>query len=252
MGLFLRVLRHLLPDSIAWRLREDGDRPIERFFTGLAEGPGAARTFADQAYLDLYPETTRELDLHEREFGLPGTGTESERRAAVTAAWLATGGQSPAYIQGVLRAAGFDVYVHDWWSSGPPYVARDPRDYTDSVLVGTVQCGEPLALCGEELAQCNNFLQNDPNYLVNQTLSRRPPPPIPEDPDRWRKFMYVGGATFPGTATIPAARRAAFEDLLLQMRPLDLWIVLLIDFEGGGDPGFFFTDLSGEINPTAF
>jgi hypothetical protein len=242
----------LLPDSIAWRLREDGDRPIERFFTGLAEGPGAARTFADEAYLDLYPEHTRELEKHEREFGLRGSGTVPERRAALTAAWIATGGQSPAYIQGVLRAAGFDVYVHEWWSSGPPYVARDPHDYTVSALIGTVQCGSAQAQCGVPSAVCNRHLRNEPNYLVNQTLSRRPPPPIPDNADNWRKFMYVGGETFPAHATVPTARRAEFEDLLLQLRPLDLWIVLLIDWEGSGDAWSFGTHSSGEINPTFF
>jgi hypothetical protein len=155
-------------------------------------------------------------------------------------------------VQGVLQAAGFDVYVHDWWSSALPYVARDPRDYTSSALIGTVQCGEPSAQCGEPQALCNAFLQNEPNYIVNQTLSRRPPPPIPEEPEHWRRFMYVGAETFPALATVPEARRREFEELLLKMRPLDLWIVLLIEFEGSGDPGYFFTDLSGELNPTAF
>jgi hypothetical protein len=252
MSLFFRVIRHLLPDAIAWRLREAGTRFIDRFFEGLADAFASARTFSDEAYLDLFPESARTpaLLLHEHEHGLLQASDESARRANIAAAWSATGGQSPSNLQAVVQAAGFDLYIHEWWASGPPWVARDPRDHTTHALVGTTQCGEPLALCGESQARCNNFLQNNPGYLVNETLARRAPPPVPADPAMWPYFIYWGAETFPNRAEVPANRRAELEALLLQLCPMD-WLVLLVDYigEGGGGGAYVLMDpSSGEVS----
>lgn len=222
---FFRMLQHLLPSAIAWRTF--AGKRLTQLIEGLSGAQRDAVAFVDDVYDDLDPQRTRELAKWERQKGLAGTGTEAERRLALEAAWAATGGQSPSYLQGVMQAAGFDVYVHEWWSSGPgPYVARDPRDYTELALIGgTVQCGEPLARCGEPSAQCNRFLANDVGYLVNKNLTNVAPPPIPNDPLLWRYFLYWGGPTFPERAPITAARRAEFEALLLKICPAEQWLV---------------------------
>ena len=225
---FFRIFEHLLPNAEAWRLRA-GTR-IREFFQGLTRAPSDARDFVDLVHEDLYPSSTRFLEEWESQFALDGAGTDSERRTALAAAWQATGGQSPRYLQDVLQAAGFDVYVHDWWSSGPsPCVPRDPRDYTQQPLIGTVQCGEPLAQCGEPDALCNNFLANDPKYLVNLDLTRRAPPPVPNDTSKWPFFVYVGGETFGEIVILTDERRAALERLLLRIFPAHVWIVTLVD-----------------------
>lgn len=256
MGMF-HTLRHLLPDARAWRLREDsfvwkigdghkigddglyiggrsGGAWLSRFFLGLGGFLDPVRAHFDGIYSDLDPATTTKLAEWSEQFGEQDGGTTAEQRASLTAAWLATGGQSPSYIQSVLRAAGFDVYIHDWWSSGPPYVARDPRDYTDEPLIGTVQCSDlstqPQCSNLGSQPQCNAFLANDTHYIVNKDLTRRAPPPVPDEPAAWPHFIYVGGETFPAHAEIPIARRAAFERRLLRLRPLHKWIVTLIDY----------------------
>jgi hypothetical protein len=255
-SLFLRIFSHLLPRGQTFSLTID--RYLRKFFLGLSEQPALTKTFIDEVYLDLFPETTRELNEWERQFGLPLTNTEDiaaveTGRLLLAAEWKATGGQSPSYLQGVLQAAGFDVYIHEWWSSGPPYVARDPRDYTDQPLIGTWQCtgfdggGLPLPtqpqctgydlVSGTPLAtqpQCNRWLANEVHYLVNLDLTRRAPPPIPDDPTKFPYFMYVGGETFGTNATVDITRRAEFERLLLKLRPTHNWIVTLIDYEAVG------------------
>jgi hypothetical protein len=242
-SLFLRILKHLAPTGAAWTLTVE--KTLRRFFTGLSEQPQLTKDYIDLVYLDLFPETTRELNEWERQFGLSLTDMSSAPavvagRLALAAEWKATGGQSPSYIQGVLRTAGFDVYVHEWWSSGPPYVARDPRDYTNQPLIGLYQCtGEPLAPLPSQpqcsafasQPQCNGFLANDPHYLVNKDLTLRPPPHVPNDPTKWPYFLYVGGQTFPAHAVVDITRRAEFERLILKLRPTQNWIVTLIDFE---------------------
>lgn len=235
--LFFRVFQHLLPRSEAWKTTIN--KTLRRFFEGLAGGaPDAARTFVDLVYEDLFPATTRELARWEEEYGLEPNADEASRRLALAAEWRATGGQSPDYIQGVLQTAGFNVFVHDWWSSGPPYVARDPRTYTVQPLIGTVQCSAFASQprCRRQFEptqpQCNRFLANDTGYLVNKTLVNEAPAPVPDDPEFWPFFMYVGGSVFPNHAIVDAARRAEFERLVLKLRPTQLWIVLLIDYGG--------------------
>ena len=243
---FSRILGHLLPSGRAWKLA--AEKLLTRLIDGLAGGPEDARVFIDEVFEDLWPDTTRELPVWELQFGLPGTGTELERRSRLTAAWRATGGQSPRYLQDVLQAAGFDVYLHEWWSSGPPWVARDPRSYTDQPLIGTTQHGEPLAQCGEPSATHNAFLANDPGYLVNLDLTRRAPAPVPEDPDTWPYFLYVGGETFPDRAEVLASRRAEFEELLLRLFPAQQWLVTRVTYTTSG--GDTLTTLGGDTLTT--
>ena len=114
MSLFFRVYEHLLPKARAFHTFS-GKR-LTQLFEGLVSLPEDARKYFDDVYLDVFPQTTRELDAWEEQFGLPDTGlTEQQRRDRVEAAWKALGGQDPRYIQDTLQAAGFDVYVHEWW-----------------------------------------------------------------------------------------------------------------------------------------
>lgn len=228
---FLRVFRHLLPDARAWRLAFD--KTLKKFFDGLSESYAGARTFIDEVYLDRFAATTRELAESEFQVGLvTAAATEEARRLNLAAARRATGGQSPHYLQDILQAAGFDVYVHEWWEppNEAPRVVRNPRDYTEDPTFGSTQCGDTGAECGEPAAQCNRFLANEPRYLVNSNLTREAPPLIPEDADVWPYFVYVGAETFGDDATVDASRRQEFETLLLKLCPAHVWIVTLVDY----------------------
>jgi hypothetical protein len=229
------TFQHLLPRALAWRTTIATN--LRRYVEGLAAFAGDVRTFIDLVYLDLFPPTTRELPAWETEFALPGTGIEAARRLRLAAAWRAQGGQSPDYLQSVVQAAGFTtVFIHEWWSSGPPYVARDPRDYTTQPLIGVYQCeasspwecfdpgpGESLA------AHCDDHLANEPGYIVNLDLTRRAPPDVPDDPAFWPYFLYFAGEVFPDLAPVDANRIAELEELLLTICPAQQWIVLLVD-----------------------
>jgi len=213
------------------------DTTLRRFVQGLAGMPEDVRAFVDLAYLDLFPAGTRELATWEGEFALSGEGSDATRRLALAAAWQAQGGQSPDYIQSVLHTAGFtEVFVHEWWASGPPFVALDPRNYTRDPLLGEYQCeasspwecfdpapGEPLA------PHCDDTLTNEPGYVVNLDLTRRAPPAVPDDPDRWPYFLYLSGVAFPELVPIDAARVNELKELLLRLAPAQQWLVLLID-----------------------
>lgn len=236
---WLRIFEHLLPDAAAWRLR--AGKTIRAFIEGLTGAPSDARDFVDLVHEDLFPSTTRFLPQWEHQFALSGLGSDADRRKRLEGAWQATGGQSPRYIQDVIQAAGFDLYVHECWDPGAtPRAPYDPRLYTTQPLIGTVQCGEPLAQCGESGALCNRFLANDPKYLVNLNLTPSAPPPVPDDPARWPHFLYIGGPTFGDVVVLTATQRAELEQLLLRICPTQQWIVLLVESPGallteGGD-----------------
>jgi len=243
--LFFRIFQHLLPTGAAWRTTIQ--KTLRKFFEGLAGAPEDARDFVDTVYAEIAPATTTELATWQKQFGIEPAGDEATQRLALAAEWAATGGQDPTYIQNVLQAAGFPVFVHDWWvpPDVAPRTARNPLDYTDQPLIGTVQCGEPWAQCGENAAQCNRFLVNDPHYLVNKDLTNQAPPPIPNDPDRWPYFMYIGGEVFGDFVTIDASRRSELERLILKIRPTHLWVVTLINYAASSGDSFYFDGGAG-------
>lgn len=231
----LNLIQHLLPRAKAWRIIVD--KTLRRFFEGLAGFFGEVREFIDLVYLDLFPPSTRELSEWERQFALSTQGDEATRRLRLAAAWAAQGGQSPDYIQTQIQAAGFTtIFIHEWWASAGPFVARDPRDYTDQPLTGFYQCeGSDPWECfdpdpGEELApHCDDSLANEPGYIVNLDLTRRAPPPVPDDPDRWPYFLYFGAETFPFRALVDADRIEELKELILKLKPTQQWIVTLFD-----------------------
>ena len=158
---WLDVFKHLLPNAAAWRITVE--KPLREFFQGLTGVAFDVRAFYDGVYSDLDPQQTRELANWEIQFGLMDTGlTEQERRDRLDAAWKALGGQSPRYIQDTLQAAGFDVYVHEWWEPSAEHptggsvngdvtpTLRDPFDYLDD---GSDAAQSFLMVDGVESAQ---------------------------------------------------------------------------------------------------
>jgi hypothetical protein len=245
-----RLFQHLLPRALAWKTTTES--ALRSFFEGLAGLPTDVRTFIDLVFLDLLPPTTRELPAWERQFALSPGGSEADRRLKLATAWATQGKQSPDYIQQTIHAAGFtNVFIHEWWVSGPPFVARDPRDYTAEPLIGDYQCeGTDPWECfdsgpGDTLApHCDDTLANDPGYLVNLDLTRRAPPPVPADPATWPYFLYFSGEVFPEPAEVDSSRLAELKEILLRMSPTQQWLVLLIDAVDEGD-GFGSMEFGG-------
>lgn len=182
-----KTLQHLLPNGRAWRTTAVS-KHLTKLLTGLSAWGGDTRSALDTVYDALLPSTTGSLDEWEDQFGIPPSLTASSaRRSRLDAAWKAVGGQSPRYLQDTLRGAGFDVYVHEWWTPGsePPTgshacgTPRNPllylrRDNLPSYPV--VDCGEPFAECGEPFAECGNAVVPIGYPLVNKVEYSSPDP----------------------------------------------------------------------------
>jgi len=216
MSLFVRVFQHLLPRSPAWSLTFN--KTLAKLFAGIAapfEDPDPTknpRAFADAIFADVFPNTTRQASKWLSQFGLEQGADDAADVLQLSAAWQAQGGQSPKYIQDTLQAAGFPLFVHEWWQEGrAPFAqlcagdalgcagepkdqassrsyarfVKDPRDYTTEPIVGDVQASslsdQPEASALPDQPQSNAFLINNPGYIANLDLSPSAPPPIPDD-----------------------------------------------------------------------
>ena len=178
--MFLKIIQHLLPNSIAWNLSVD--KQLRQFMDGLGQTGDDVKTFFDDIFDDLDPQQTTQLDLWETQFGQRDTGlTTQERRDRLDGVWKSTGGQDPQYIQDTLRNSGFDVYVHEWWVPGSEAAVnvkacatpRNPlvnlrRSATSITYVA--ECGEAVAECGEVDAECGNSNTPIGYPLVNKLI----------------------------------------------------------------------------------
>lgn len=223
---FFRVYQHILPNARAWRITID--KRLRQFFAGLALSADDVRNAYDLAYQELAPETTQSLAEWENLFGLPPTAlTSAQRRDRLSAAWKTLGGQSPAYIQGVLRAAGFDVYVYEWFedAAGTP---RDPNNIIGSGVTAYIPAADSdAAHSGGIDAKAGKTSSLPGRFLINQRPSAEL---VPANLDDHKFIMYISGSSFEQLARIPANRRLEFFDLCLKICPAHLWIGLNVEY----------------------
>ena len=110
----LDTLRHLLPDSTAWRLVVE--RTLKKYLRGVATVGSDVVAFVDDVYDDLWPDLTRELDEWMDQFGIDPRrwANDDDMRAYLDFRWGEDRSTSPQALQDKLRAAGFtDAHVYD-------------------------------------------------------------------------------------------------------------------------------------------
>jgi len=254
-----RSLKALLPRTPLWDITNA--KPLRYLFEAIGTSFDPVRTYFDLLWLDAFPSYTRQMNAWDAVQGVKRTGFTDAEKITRMAGWLQMqGGQSPRYIQDVLQASGYPVYVHDWWSDTVP-TARNPRTTLVGIQLGCddleMECGEPLAECGAFKSATGYALVNKlyiarPAYVTgcDETLMEcgeataecgnydglefyRIEYEVPEDPTLWPYFMYVGGATFGDQVFIPLEKKEDFEDLLLSICPEHLWLGLLVTYVSG-------------------
>lgn len=264
-SVFFRLYQRLLPRSRGWSIVLD--KYLRKFFEGLTVFQEDYKLYTDSIFNDIDPYQTRELSRWEKQFQLSGSGTEADRRQALDAAWKAQGGQSPGYLQKILRDAGFDVFLHEWWYyDGLVRKTRNPLLYVDdgtflpSAVFGEPEAvfGEPEAIFGEKSSGGGYLLVNkgpgisyleptaaacfgeldavfgEPDAVFGENLGKVRFIPkeyqVPVDPPLFPYFCYVGGEIFPDFASVEAERKTELERMILKYFPDQLWIVMLINY----------------------
>lgn len=249
--------KSLLGNGLAYRLAPSTNH--RAIFQALGETADDAETDSGNVLFDIFPQTTRAIDEWEDQFGLPSTtASEQDRRDRLEAEWRARGGQSPHYMQDVLRSAGFDVYVHEWWEIASGQLGFE-LGLNGTPCSGTACLGRVSEL-GDGLTELGGTIENlriqrDPRlyvggwlnelddsmelgdgaemgrqgYLLRNTISEDPSV-IPSSTDTDQFFWYIGGQNFPDAVSIALERREEFLTTIQKVRPRHTWIVLLTTF----------------------
>lgn len=235
------MIEHLLPNARAWRVTSD--KSLRQFFVALSSIGVDVKEFVDLAWGDAFPATTRDLDSWEDQFALPNVGlSESERRERLDATWKALGGQDRKYIEDTLRAAGFDVYVHEWWIPGTepaigvmgPATARNPflvirPESTEAGILYFGELGEVGAQLGEAAIELGNQA-DPPGYPLVNKLPSDINYLVPADTSKWPYILYIGGLNFGDVATVLPSRRDEFETLCLKICPTQQWLGMIVTY----------------------
>jgi hypothetical protein len=263
-----RTISHLLPRGPAWKLTPSSRggslkgakiKSITQFFSAIADSFNPLLDFFGGVWLDMFPAHTTQLTSWESQLGmLPANITEAQQRARIDGRWKERGGQSPAYLQSVLQAAGFPLYVHDWWEPGTyPPIARNPlvavggdypqfgdgTQFGDDDLQFGAEAATGYALAnklytartnwdhqfGDDLQFGDDVQFGENSGVIYERILDR----IPEDPKYWPRLAYVGGETFPEFVFIQSALRDDLENLVLRIFPADVWIVMLVQYTEG-------------------
>jgi len=229
MRVGLETFKHLLPSGKAWQLTID--RMIRKLISGLSVQPGTTQDYQDKIWGDYRPADTARLSEWENQFGYANSGAnEVDRRSRLAAEWKALGGQDPYYLQNVLQAAGFPLFIHEWWVPGSdPLVTRNPNTLISPNAIGgftEVQMGVPGVQMGRPSSQMGRGRALK-YLLVDNTI-------IPviwpvNDLGVHPYFVYFGAATFGDSVNIDSDRFEELKSLLFKICPAQLYIGLFVE-----------------------
>lgn len=256
---FFKVVKFLSPKANPFYLIIKNT--LVKFYRGICAAPADFKEYILNIYLDLFPNTTRELGKWESEFGNSEnkTQTDENRKMDLSTIWKSTGGQSPGYIQDKLNEAGFNVKVHE--NNPPVNPAFIVNGRPNIVCFGdNAIAGNPLAIAGRtggELLVNSPIFTLSPKYVMvcgspnycnntkavagyfdeyNENLKTYE---LPTDITQWPAFIFIGGdatrnssheLTAVDNADIEKGRGEDFKKLILTLKPAQIWVGLLINY----------------------
>lgn len=146
IGAYARQLKQLLPGGALWNL--DQESWLSRLFLGVAGELARVDARGGDLVNEWDPRTATEtLPEWERILGLAPAGSTAARRAAVVRAYLARGGQTPAYFVELAARLGFVATV----TETDPHTWRldvAPGSYsltTTEARAGTARAGDRIS-----------------------------------------------------------------------------------------------------------
>jgi hypothetical protein len=227
----VNLAKRLYPTGRAFKIPVGGD--LEKLHKGIAISVSQLHEDCLSTFDSLLPDnanfTTDDATDWERRLGIiTNTSVSLSDRMLAIAAKLNHPGLIPErssylYLQDRLRAAGFNVYVHEnRFASGGGYVTQTPGEFVGSSTIiqhngwahGAYQHGGGSPSWGNVVA---NYIEEslDASFNVGGNL---------------RSTFFVGGQT-PGTyANVPTTRKNEFRQLILQVKTLQTVAYLLINY----------------------
>ena len=188
----------------------------------------------DQMIPDNEGYTEEDAAVHEREYGIiPATdATLDERKEAILARMSY---QKPKYngtaqyLQGVLRASGFDVYVHE-----NRFAQTSIETQFGNTVFGYDQFGgykvrdgyfEAVKPDGSYSDLCITYLEPEKDEERYGTIDEQINVDTPLN-----YYFFIGGETYPETADVPEARKSEFRRLILKYKKIKSIAVNYINY----------------------
>jgi hypothetical protein len=207
----LKLYKQLFPTGRAFRLFSDSNR--ERKFKVLSTTNGKVYKDIVSTFDSMFPDnvnfTVNDTTDWERRLGINANPLTSlsDRKLAISRK-MAAPGVNPArssalWMEYELRAAGFNVYVHE------NILRDDPATY-DVGIFNTLQLGE------KELG--NLQLGKYYNYIVANSLIND----VDVSNFNWitnfANCFFIGGLNFGDYANVPTVREQEFRTLILSLK----------------------------------
>lgn len=207
------------------------DRSLTRLVAAIGVLPVDVRNEIELAYMDIFPESSRSIDIWTQVFGVIFDNPEfSSHRATIAALWDNRGGQSAYLIQRLLSFINPEIRVIE---NNPPRVPRGSSFAYKSVN------GASIMVCGNQKA-INSFIVGDvtfePTVLRNGTDSVYD---IPDDPKFWESCFYVcrdvelnvnHEIIYVSKITMPIIYKKYVEYLILRIKPAHTQAVMHVEW----------------------
>lgn len=228
----ISLTKQLLPSGRAFKVPIGGF--LEKLLNGLhaseARAYADAVSILDSALPDNNNFTVTDCSDWEKRLGLITNPlvSLSDRKLAIKRKMahpgLVLGRQNYLYLQGQLRAAGFDVYVYenrfaDYFAG---YITKTPTQFSIPVY----------PIISSQYGQINYGQKNYGGQYGNRVINS-----IDENLDlgfstgpTFRSTFFIGGPTPGSWATVDANRKKEFRQLILRLKPTQMVAYLLCNF----------------------
>jgi len=232
LNFWTRFIAFLLPKSRAFWITVN--KPLRQLFEGVAIVAKTIHDHLTDIFLDIWPTSTTKLLQWSQQMGF----AQEQTITTIEAAWADGGGQSPSSLQERLQAAGFDVYVHEWWEvpAASPPVKRNPITLINAgneVLVNDVTVASPKYVNQfQSVAAGNTQFQGDNDVRfgdINGLLYLQKNYATPSITDEYVHYWYVGDSTFPDKADVADTKYDELKRLIYKYKPTHTRVVTLVN-----------------------
>ena len=225
----LNLVKQLYPSGRAFRLFRNSN--FENLHRAFNENLDTWKTSTDGILDKILPDNPNfsedDATVWEQFLGLPGGGTFDQRKLAISRRLNHPGNtlgrMSESYFQAQLRAAGFDVYVHqNRFPDGlGGIMVINPGTGTGSYAEhGNAAHGN--AVHGTTGFPFDSIIANH----IDKTLE----PSATYTNPQLRATFFIGAQQFPNLANIPASREEEFRKLILTLKGQHLIGYLLVNY----------------------
>lgn len=165
---YFELIKKLLPKSKFWKLLDT--KYLSSFFKALTSLPDDFRKYLDSVFLDLFPSSTRSLEMWEEQYAIINPDSDEEiRRNTIAMKWKDKGGQSAYYIQKILQENGFNVFVYENNPIVDPNSFLDRDDKQNQAIVNGITTSKEevkdlMIVCSDIERDYVVYCNNDKNF----------------------------------------------------------------------------------------